>query len=120
MEARRILIVEDDAEVREALAAAMAGAGAEVVVAADGKDALALLRSGPPPSAILLDVRLPRLGCEEFLREMRADPRFEHLPVITMSGACAADDRDVVARLQGPLDVADLRQIVLSLFEAAA
>jgi CheY-like chemotaxis protein len=59
VQARRILIVEDDADLREALAEAMADAGAEVVVAADGVDALARLRSGPRPSVILLDLRLP-------------------------------------------------------------
>jgi two-component system sensor histidine kinase/response regulator len=117
----RILIVEDDGDVREAIALAMADAGAEVVVAADGVEALAELRSGPRPSVILLDCRLPRLGCEELLRRMRADPRFDHVPVITMSGEeCGGGDGEVVARLEGPVDVADLRKIVLSLFEAAA
>jgi two-component system chemotaxis response regulator CheY len=116
----RILIVEDDRDVREAIAHAMADAGAEVIVAADGVEALAELRSGPRPSVILLDCRLPRLGCEELLRQVRADVRFEHVPVITMSGdGCDAGEGGILARLEGPLDVADLRKIVLSLFEAA-
>jgi two-component system response regulator MprA len=121
MPSGRILIVEDDADFRETLAIAMSDAGAEVTLAADGVEALAQLRAGPRPSVILLDLRLPRLGGEDFLREMRADPRFEHLPVITMTGgAGAAEGSDIVARLHKPLDVADLREIVLSLFEAAA
>jgi CheY-like chemotaxis protein len=116
----RILIVEDDSEVREALAEAMADSGAEVDVAADGLDALERLRSGPLPSVILLDLRLPRLGGEEFLREMRADPRLEHLPVITMTGgAGATEGSGVVARLHKPVDLNDLREIVMSLFEIA-
>jgi CheY-like chemotaxis protein len=121
MAGRRILIVEDDPGVRAALAGAMAAAGAEVVVAGDGVDALEQLRSGPRPSVILLDLRLPRLGGEDFLREMRADPRFEHVPVITMSGSAGgAEGGEVVARLHKPIDLDDLREIVLSLFEAAA
>jgi two-component system response regulator MprA len=119
--ANRILIVEDDADVREGLAEAMADSGAEVVVAADGVDALARLRSGPAPSVILLDLRLPRLGGEDFLRQMRADPRFEHVPVITMTaGAGKAEGSEIVARLHKPIDLDDLRRIVMSLFEFAA
>src|SRR5512133_2644549 len=119
MAVRRIVVVGDDPEVHEALADAMSDACAEVVVAADVVDALALLCSGP--RVILLDLRLPRLGGDELLRVMRADPRLEHVPVITMTaGGGAAEDPDVVARLHKPLDLADLRAIVLSLFEAAA
>jgi CheY-like chemotaxis protein len=121
MPAGRILIVEDDADFRETLAIALSDAGAEVTVAADGVEALAQLRSGPRPSVVLLDLRLPRLGGEDFLREMRADPRFEHLPVITMTGGNgSADASDIVARLHKPIDVDDLCEIVLSLFEAEA
>jgi CheY-like chemotaxis protein len=119
--ANRILIVEDDADIREALAEAMADSGAEVVVAADGIDALGQLRSGPAPSVILLDLRLPRLGGEAFLREMRADPRYERVPVITMTaGSGKAEGSEIVARLHKPIDLDDLRRIVMSLFEFAA
>jgi two-component system response regulator MprA len=117
----RILIVEDDAAVREALADAMAESGVEVVVAEDGVAALARLREGPRPTVILLDLRLPRLGGEEFLRAMRSDRRFEQIPIITMTaGTGSVEGDDIVARLQKPFDVEDLRQIVLSLLEAAA
>jgi CheY-like chemotaxis protein len=119
---KRVLIVEEDADVREALAGAMADAGAEVVVAADGVDALERLREGPRPTVILLDLRLPRLGGDAFLRTMRSDPRFEHVPVITMTAGieAAAESKDIVARLNKPIDVDDLRKIVVSLFEVAA
>jgi CheY-like chemotaxis protein len=121
MLARRILIVEDDADVRQALADAMRDAGADVVVARDGLDALERLRSGPRPTVILLDLRLPRLGGEGFLTEMRADPRFDHIPVITMTGGSgAAQGGGVVARLQKPFDFDDLCRIVESLFDAHA
>jgi CheY-like chemotaxis protein len=119
--ARRILIVEDDADIREALAEALQEDGTEVVVATDGLDALARLGTGPIPSVILLDLRLPRLGGEEFLRELRGDPRFERVPVITMTaGSGRADGNDIVARLHKPIDVDDLREIVMSLFDVAA
>jgi CheY-like chemotaxis protein len=117
---RRILIVEDDADVREALAMAMRDAGAEVTLAEDGVAALEQLRRGPSPAVVLLDLHLPRLGGEGFLAELRADSRFERLPVITMTaGTGSLPGDDIVARLQKPFDFADLRRIVESLFEAS-
>lgn len=112
-----ILIVEDDPDVRGALADAMRDAGADVDVAGDGVEALERLRSGPLPAVILLDLRMPRLAGGEFLKHMRADPRFEHLPVITMTaGSGSAEGGEIVARLHKPIDLDDLRQIVQSLF----
>jgi CheY-like chemotaxis protein len=101
MQQRRILIIEDDADIRTAIAEAMADAGAEVVVAEDGVDALERLHAGPCPAVVLLDLRLPRLGGQDFLDQLRADVRYEHLPVITMT-----------------VDVEDLRRIVESLLDA--
>jgi two-component system response regulator MprA len=118
MQQRTIMIVEDDADIRSALAQAMRDAGAEVVVARDGVDALERLRSGPCPAVILLDLRLPRLGGQDFLERLRSDVRFEHLPVITMTaGASRVEGDDLLARLYKPVDVEDLRRIVESLFE---
>ena len=116
-----ILIVEDDADFREALAEAMRDTGAEVVLAADGLDALDRLRGGPRPVAILLDLGLPRLGGKEFLDRLRADPRYEDLPVITMTGGVGhLEDDGIVARLAKPMEIDDLRRIVESLIDAAA
>jgi CheY-like chemotaxis protein len=121
MSSRRILIVEDDADIRAALAEAMSDAGIEVVVAEDGVDALEQLRHGVRPAVILLDLRLPRLGGQEFLEELRADVRFEQVPVITMTaGTSRAEGDEIVARLRKPFDLQDLREIVESLFDAAA
>jgi CheY-like chemotaxis protein len=121
--ARRILIVEDDAELRSALAAAMRAGGAHVETAVDGPHALAQLRAGPCPSVILLDLRLSCPNGQAFLDELRADARFHHLPVITMAPGASAADRagDDGARPQhDPVDVDDLRRIVESLLEAGA
>lgn len=121
MSHRRILIVEDDEDIRASLADAMRDAGADVEVASDGVDALDRLRAGAIPAVVLLDLRLPRLDGDAFLDQLRADPRFERLPVITMTaGSGRAEGDDIVARLHKPVDVEDLRRIVESLFEATA
>lgn len=121
MAPKRILVIEDDPDVREALTEALSASGLDVSVALDGVDGLERLREGARPVAILLDLRLPRLGGEDFLRELRADPRFEHVPVITMTaGEDATDDREVLAHLHKPFDLEDVRRLVLSLCEVAA
>ncbi len=118
---RTVLIVEDDSELRRSLAAALESNGVRVVTAAGGIEALERLRAEPPPSVVVLDLRLPGLAGEELLRSMRADRRFEDVPVITMtSGVDATPEHEVVAKLRKPFDVADLLEIVLSLFEASA
>lgn len=118
---KRILIIEDEADVREALGDAMRDAGLAVDVAVDGIEGLERLRAGDVPSLILLDLRLPRLCGEEFLRALRDDEEFAHIPVITMTaGADPAEDGDVVAHLHKPFDLDDLLQIVLSVVGAAS
>jgi two-component system, chemotaxis family, chemotaxis protein CheY len=118
---KHILVIEDDAEVRTALATVLGDAGLCVDLAADGLSGLAHLRDGARPSVIVLDLRMPRLCGVEFLREMRADPRFEHIPVITMSaGLETPTTGDALAHLYKPFDVDDLLGIVLSLTEATA
>jgi CheY-like chemotaxis protein len=118
---KHILVIEDDADVRAALADAFADAGLKVELAADGMNGLEQLRRGSRPSVIVLDLRMPRLGGLEFLREMRADPELEAIPVITMTAGAEPPERgEVYAHLDKPFDLDDLLNIVLSLAEASA
>lgn len=117
---KRILVIEDDPGIREALALGLEGAGLDVDVAVDGLDGLARLYRGAAPSVILLDLRMPRLGGEEFLRAMRANPHFEHVPVITMTAGPGGGGHEVLAHLDKPFDLEDLLRIVVSLTEASA
>lgn len=85
-----ILHVEDDdldaLNVQRSLAAS--GLVSGITVARDGVEALEVLRSGRVPLTnlvTLIDIRLPRMGGLEFLRELRADPDLKHLPVVVLS-----------------------------------
>ncbi len=119
--AKRILIIEDDADVRDALGDALRGAGLAVDVANDGIDGLDRLRSGAAPALILLDLRMPRLCGEEFLRAMRDDEAYADVPVVTMTaGTDPAESADVVAHLHKPFDLLGLLQIVLSVVGVTA
>ena len=85
MPKKRILVVEDDADVREAIVSGLEHAGFEVVAAADGKMALDLLRHGIVPRAIILDLMMPVMDGWEFRRHQLADPTLAAIPVIVLS-----------------------------------
>lgn len=110
---RRVLLIEQDAAVRAALAQALAGGGAEVIVASDGADGIARLEDGAAPAVVLVDLRQPDSGVEAFVAAVRSDPRFADVPVITMS-AEGGSRRGCEA---APFDVDDVLAIVLSLCE---
>lgn len=113
----RILVVEDDAVIREQLSGALRAAGAIVDVAEDGPAGLERLRAGPAPAAILLDVQ--RLGVETFVRTVREDPRYDGVAVVTMSSADDPDDMEgVLAPIRKPFDLPEILEILLSLSEA--
>ncbi|MBB4100748.1 MHYT domain-containing protein [Sphingomonas kyeonggiensis] len=79
----RILLVDDDPEVRTVLAAALESLGHVVTSAADGPGALALLE-GAAPEVLLLDFAMPGMNGAEVASEMRR--RRPELPIIFASG----------------------------------
>ena len=83
---KRVLVVEDEPEIGAAIRALLEGRGHHVMVAANAREAFERLASEPFPSIIFLDLALPDLGGDEFLRVIRQDPRLEHIPVVVMSG----------------------------------
>ena len=84
-----VLVVEDDALTRDALAMTLRLAGYSVRGAGDGEEALQYLRSGPLPAAILLDIVMPNMTGWEFLREREGlGPEAAGVPVIVFSVAC--------------------------------
>lgn len=84
---RRVLIVEDDEALREALSDALSGEGFSVAAAADGLEALDLLRlsEGPNPSVILLDLMMPRMNGWQFRAAQQTDERISGIPVVVLS-----------------------------------
>jgi len=91
----RVLVVDDEADVRGVVSAALEDAGYDCIVAADGVEALALARA-MVPDAVVLDVRLPQLSGDEVHRAMRRDGATRYLPVIFLS---AQHDAKSKARL---------------------
>ncbi len=114
-----VLLVEDDWNVREALAAVLEDSGHEVRVASDGAEGLQLLRAGLHPCVILLDLMMPGMDGYAFRREQRADPALADIPVIVVSGAVRTMDevRDmgVAAMLPKPVDCDRMLAVVAEL-----
>jgi CheY-like chemotaxis protein len=80
----RILVVDDEAAVRDTAKAILATQGYEVVTAADGFDALVQLRRSLP-DLIISDLSMPNMSGFELLAVVRK--RLPHIPVIAISGA---------------------------------
>ena len=83
----RVLIVEDERDIREALAEALAYEGYDVAVAANGREALRALRGGPRPDVILLDLVMPEMSGWEFRQVQAHDPALAGIPVVVVSAS---------------------------------
>lgn len=80
----KVLVVDDDAAVRESLTMLLTAEGYEVSTAVNGFDALLQLK-GSLPDVITSDLNMPQMSGFEFLSVVRR--RFPHIPVIAISGA---------------------------------
>jgi diguanylate cyclase (GGDEF)-like protein len=89
--ADRILIADDDEDIRAYLEVTLALEGYEVLEAVDGVEALEEARSGAP-DLVLLDVMMPRMDGLEVLRRLREDARTAHLPVVLLTARSQASD----------------------------
>jgi signal transduction histidine kinase len=85
---RRLLLVEDDGELRSSLSELLLSDGYEVVEASNGSEALDCLRRAPAPDLILLDLMMPVKDGWQFRVEQKRDPAIASIPVVAFS----ADD----------------------------
>jgi len=118
----RLLVVEDDDMIRDALTELLRDEGATVAAAVNGREALGELRSGRSFDLILLDLMMPVMDGWEFRVEQRADPALGHLPLIAMSADMSAKARAIAADayLRKPLDFAELVGRIRTVTERAA
>jgi DNA-binding response OmpR family regulator len=84
-----ILVVDDDATIRDVVAETLTQEGYATTTAADGEEALALL-TRDEPGLVLLDLRLPRVDGWEVARQMRA--RGLSTPVVVMTAELSVAD----------------------------
>jgi DNA-binding response OmpR family regulator len=88
----RIVIADDDADIRELVVFKLRQAGHEVIPVGDGEAALAACRE-QGPDLVILDVMMPRMSGHDAAAEIRADPRLSGLRMILLTAR--AQDADV-------------------------
>ncbi len=112
-----VMVVEDDADISDAIASTLEDHGYCVIVAANGQEALDKLRQAPkPPHLILLDLMMPVLDGWQFREVQKGDPALADVPVVLLSAhvdiRSAANQLAAVAWLKKPVDLRALLEVV--------
>jgi CheY-like chemotaxis protein len=104
-----VLIVEDDEQIRETLGLILELEGYSVRSAANGQEALALLRESPT-SLIILDLMMPVMSGWEFLAEREKEESLAAIPVVVMTAGSRSDERprNINAFLSKPVELEEL------------
>jgi CheY-like chemotaxis protein len=99
MSPKRILIVDDEDDIREVAQVSLELVGKfEVLTACSGHDGVECARTGQP-DAILLDVMMPEMDGPTTLAELRADPLTRDIPVVFLTAKTQAAERSRLAQL---------------------
>jgi len=109
-----LLIVEDDADLRDMMAQLLTIEGYRAAVVANGRDALEYLLRGDRPHVILLDLMMPVMDGWEFRRNQEADPSLADIPVVILSALDQSRTANMHpnAFLNIPLDFDRMLQLV--------
>jgi CheY-like chemotaxis protein len=115
----RILIVDDDDELRGLLRHVLQEEGHTVLDAPDGASALAIARSHAPPQVILSDLRMPIMSGWRLCAELRRDPALAAIPFVVLSGEASVMTRvrsgRPVIQLRKPVDLSTLLSVLCTL-----
>jgi CheY-like chemotaxis protein len=117
-----ILIVDDDPDIQGALQTVLEDCGYDVVVAQNGREALAWVGRNEPPACILLDLMMPVMNGWDFALAVEQDPRLRRVPVLVLTAAAphwGTPDR-ADRTLRKPIDLDRLLETVRSVLCAGA
>ena len=118
----RILVADDDVDIRELVEFKLATMGHEIVAVADGAAAIDACREQRPDLAVL-DVMMPGVSGLDAIRVIRADPRLADLPVILLTARAQESDvetgfdsgaDDYITKPFSPRELASRVQALLS------
>lgn len=109
----KVLIVDDDDDIRETLSEIIAIEGYQAISAANGREALDLLMDGVAPCVVLLDLMMPVMNGWELLEALRQDDKLSAIPVVAITaGRSSAPLADHT--LRKPLETGDLLDLIAS------
>jgi DNA-binding response OmpR family regulator len=83
--AKRILIVDDEQDIRTYLSTLLEDQGFKTIQARDGEEAMRIIQADPP-DLITLDVSMPEKSGVKFFREIKMNDRWKGIPVIIVTG----------------------------------
>ena len=98
MSSHRLLVVEDEANIVEALSYVLQRAGFVVKTAGDGDEALQRLRR-ESFAAVVLDIMIPGMNGFDVLRAVRADPGLSDLPIVVLTARGQVKDRQMAEEI---------------------
>jgi CheY-like chemotaxis protein len=109
-----VLVVDDDADTREAMIEVLRYEGYLVEGASDGQEALEVLRTGRfKADVIVVDLYMPAMDGNDFRRELKDDARFAEIPVIVCTGDSPRSvTSGAFGTLQKPVDIETLTRVV--------
>lgn len=110
---KRLLVVDDETAIVEALQEILTLEGYEVEVAYNGQEGLRRLQEFTP-DLLLLDLMMPVMDGRELLQRIRADPKLKHLPVVVMSAGRISEEerRAASTTLPKPFELEALLETV--------
>ncbi|MDX1500551.1 MAG: response regulator transcription factor [Woeseiaceae bacterium] len=88
----RILVVEDNPHTAYLLQFIMQRSGYEVIIAADGRDALAAIENLEPVDAAIIDLMLPYVSGYQLIQTIRENVDWHNVPIIVLSGKVLEQD----------------------------
>jgi CheY-like chemotaxis protein len=89
---QRVLLAEDNIINQKVIQGLLAESGIEIVVANDGAEALEILEKDDNFMMVLMDAHMPRMDGFDATRKIRANPKYDHIVIIALSGDTAVDD----------------------------
>lgn len=89
----KILVAEDNLINQKVIFGLLADTGIEITMANDGQEALDILEKSTDFTMVLMDSHMPRVDGLEATRHIRANPDYNHIVVVALSGDTASDDR---------------------------
>jgi CheY-like chemotaxis protein len=91
---RTVLLVDDDARNIFALSSILERRGMKVLTATTGREAIEIVESAPDVSIVLMDIMMPEMDGYRTTAEIRRNPRFKRLPIITLTAKAMKGDRE--------------------------